>query len=215
MATKTNNKKEPKKATNTADALSTEIVFVMDKSGSMQSIKDDAIGGFNAFLETQKGLPGKATFTLVEFNQHADIIHNGVDIKDVEEYTNKTYVPDGMTALFDAIGRGISEASVRGEDRKVLVAILTDGHENSSTEFNKNRLSEMINKYTAKGWEFIYLGVGFSQYDAEKIAQSISIDSSNAMGVTRENIRTKAFSSMNSAAASYRSVGNSGEWRSK
>jgi Mg-chelatase subunit ChlD len=196
----------------------TEIVAIIDVSGSMESVKDDAIGGFNSFLAEQKKLPDKATFTLVEFNHGTEIKYNGVDISEVEPYTVNTYLPGGMTALYDAIGKGVGEASRRGEKRKVIVAILTDGHENSSHEVTKQQVSDMIAKHTADGWAFVFLAAGFSQFDAEKMGASFGIlDKNMSMGVSHDSIGSKqAFSSMNSAATSYRSCGHVKEdWRQK
>lgn len=187
----------------------TEIVAIIDRSGSMQSVIDDAIGGFNAFLEEQQKLPDKATFTLIEFNQGTYIKYNGVDIADVEPYTQQTYKPDGMTALYDAVGKGVGEAARRGEKRKVIVVILTDGHENSSHEITKQQVSDMVEKYTKEGWGFVFLGVGFDKFDAEKAASSIGIlDKSMSMGVSHNAVGTRsALYGMSRAATSYRSSG--------
>lgn len=194
----------------------TEIVAIIDRSGSMESVKDDAIGGFNAFLAEQQKLPDKATFTLIEFNHNAEIKYNGVDISEVKPYTVATYIPEGMTALYDAVGKGIGEASRRGEKRKVIVAILTDGHENSSHEVTKKQVSDMIAKYTEAGWAFIFLAAGFSQFDAEKMGASIGIRADSTMSMSHNAIREKGFSSMSRATSSYRSSGHVDEnWRQK
>lgn len=201
--------KEPQKVKIDETEDETEIVTIIDRSGSMQSVVDDAIGGFNSFLEQQKRLPGKATFTLIEFNQDTVIKYNGVNISEVKPYTLETYIPMGSTALYDAIGLGVGEAARRGENRKVIVAILTDGHENSSKEVNRQQVGDMIEKYTKNGWVFMFLATGFSQFDAERIASSISINKGMAMGASRNSSGQKAmYSSMNNAAASYRCSGS-------
>lgn len=187
----------------------TEIVAIIDRSGSMESVKSDAIGGFNNFLEEQKKLPGKATFTLIQFDHEIELKYNGVDISEVQPYTVDTYIPRGMTALYDAIGRGIGEASRRGANRKVIVAILTDGHENSSKEVTRQQVSDMISKYETEGWGFIFLAAGFSQFDAEHMAGSIGIKSNHAMGMSRSSDGVSALYERSSGAIhSYRTTGS-------
>jgi Mg-chelatase subunit ChlD len=195
----------------------TEIVAIIDRSGSMESVKSDAIGGFNNFLEEQKKLPGKATFTLIQFDHEIELKYNGVDISEVQPYTVDTYIPRGTTALYDAIGRGIGEASRRGANRKVIVAILTDGHENSSKEVTRQQVSDMISKYETEGWAFIFLAAGFSQFDAEHMAESIGIKSNHAMGMSRSSDGMNAlYESSRDAIYSYRTTGSvDPNWRSK
>jgi Mg-chelatase subunit ChlD len=195
----------------------TEIVAIIDRSGSMESVKSDAIGGFNNFLEEQKKLPGKATFTLIQFDHEIELKYNGVDISEVQPYTIDTYIPRGMTALYDAISRGIGEASRRGANRKVIVAILTDGHENSSKEVTRQQVSDMISKYETEGWAIIFLAAGFSQFDAEQMAGSIGIKSNNAMGMSRSSDGMSALYERSSDAVhSYRTTGSvDPNWRSK
>ena len=122
----------------------TEIVCIIDRSGSMGVIRDDAIGSFNTFLKDQQSLSGEALMTIVLFDDQYEIMHNGTRINYVPLLTKKTYVPRGTTALFDAIGRTINEVEdrINGiEDKRkkpdnVIVAVLTDGEENASTEFD-------------------------------------------------------------------------------
>ena len=218
MAEKTKKPKTTKKADKKEVTAKqpTKIVAVIDRSGSMESVKDDAIGGFNTFLEEQKKLPDKATFTLIEFNHGTQVKYSDVDISEVKPYTIDTYRPEGMTALYDAVGKGIGEATRKGDAHKVIVVILTDGHENSSHEVTKEAVSKMIEQHTAEGWAFIFLGVGFSQFDAETIAKSMSINADMAMGTSRADIGTKAFSSMSNATASYRSSNSvNSNWRKR
>lgn len=195
----------------------TEIVAIIDRSGSMESVKSDAIGGFNNFLEEQKKLPGKATFTLIQFDHEIELKYNGVDISEVQPYTVDTYVPRGMTALYDAIGRGIGEASRRGANRKVIVAILTDGHENSSKEVTRQQVSDMISKYENEGWAFVFLAAGFSQFDAEHMAGSIGIKSYHAMGMSFSSEgMSELYERSSDAIRSYRKTGSvDPNWRSK
>ena len=145
----------------------THITVILDRSGSMESICDDTIGGLNAFVEQQKAGSGEATLTLVQFDSHDpyEVIHHFTPIREVPALTRKTYVPRGGTPLLDALGRGINdiEQSIGklhdGErPEKVIVAVITDGQENSSREFNKEQAEKMIkSKSSEAGWEFIFL----------------------------------------------------------
>ena len=158
----------------------TEIVLVLDKSGSMASVLDDTIGGFNTFLKEQKELPGKAVFTLALFDTSYSLKYNGVPIKEVYELNERTYVPGGLTALYDSTGRTIIELGSRidkmDDDKKpekVIFVILTDGDENASQEITHEQVSEMIKHQTEKyKWDFIFLG---ANQDAFKTSAGLGI----------------------------------------
>ncbi len=142
----------------------TEIICIIDRSGSMASIKDDAIGSFNTFLKTQKKLPGKATLTYVQFNTEYEVMYENMPLKDVPELNSNTFIPRGCTALLDAVGRTIDtvDRRIKNIPKKkrpvVIVCILTDGEENSSTEFKTNQIKTLItNKENKHQWEFIFL----------------------------------------------------------
>jgi hypothetical protein len=143
----------------------TEIVCIIDRSGSMESIRSDAIGGFNAFIEEQKKIPGTASVSLVLFDNEYETPYINKDIKQIEGLTDKTFVPRGGTALFDAVGKTINStsakiASMKKEDRpeKVVVCILTDGEENSSKEFTGDQIKVMIDNQKGQSqWSFIFL----------------------------------------------------------
>lgn len=191
----------------------TEIVAIVDRSGSMDTIKADVIGGFNSFLESQMMQAGRATFTLIQFDDQIDTVHNGAPLSSVQAYTKDTYQPRGMTALYDAIGRGITVASKRSEGKQVLVAILTDGYENSSKEFSKEQIKRLISQRQAEGWEFLFLAAGFSQFDAENMANAVGIRAGNSIGFDRNSIR-KAYGCTTVASSAYRSTGSIGvDWR--
>lgn len=143
----------------------TELVFIVDRSGSMNSIRETAIESFNTFLKDQKKGPGEVQVTLVLFDHEYDMLYSGIPIDAADELDDTTFVPRGNTALFDAIGRTINEVGARlaqtaERDRpgSVIVAILTDGHENASREFDaqgiKNMIAEQESKYA---WVFAYL----------------------------------------------------------
>jgi len=155
-----------------------EIICVIDRSGSMASIQDDAIGGFNTFLEKQKNVLGEATLTLIQFNTEYEVTHENKPIKDIPELDKNTFSPSGMTALLDAVGKTIDNVGRRlsntPEDNrptKVILAILTDGEENSSKEMTLSKVKGMIDHQRDKyGWEFIFLGANQDAFtEAAKI----------------------------------------------
>ena len=157
----------------------TEIIFVIDASGSMAHLVGDTIGGFNGFIESQKALDGKASLTTVLFDSTWRILHNGIDLHEVKPMTTADYVAGGMTAMLDAIGETINRVQDRhdelGEEKpeNVLFVITTDGEENSSRKFTKSQIEKMIKHQTnGHGWKFMFLGANM---DAVKEAESIGI----------------------------------------
>ncbi|KKL93493.1 hypothetical protein LCGC14_1874140 [marine sediment metagenome] len=148
----------------------TELVFILDRSGSMFSMQEEAISGFNSFLKEQQSLPDDANLTLVLFDNNYDLIYNGKNIKGVEPLNSKTYTLGGTTALLDAVGRTINDVNKRLTTKvacgscghevqkpkgKVLVAVLTDGLENASSDFKKAQINEMIDKQKKEfDWQF-------------------------------------------------------------
>jgi uncharacterized protein YegL len=147
----------------------TEIVLVVDRSGSMYSCQADAECGINSFIKEQKELDGDANFTLVQFDTEYDFVCEGVDINKVEDYS---LVPRGGTALLDAVGRAMQETGERlnklDESEKpglVVFVIVTDGEENSSREFTVDQIKEMIGEQTDKySWQFTFLGAGLDAF---------------------------------------------------
>jgi len=170
----------------------TSIICVLDRSGSMNPLINDAIGGFNKFLEEQKALPGEAEMTVVLFDDKYDVIANGKDIQKIEPLNNKTYVPRGMTALYDALGKTINEAGARFSNMpetekpdKVICVILTDGAENSSHEFTREKIVEMTKlQQETYNWEFVYLG---ANQDAIAVGGSIGINVRNCVNYTADS----------------------------
>ena len=164
---------------------STEIIFIIDKSGSMSHLAADTIGGFNGFIASQKALDGKATLTTVLFDTTYKTLHNGVDIQEVKPMTASDYVAYGGTAMLDAIGETINKVQDRHDElgsekpEKVIFVITTDGEENSSRRFNKAQIEKMIKHQTnGHGWEFMFLGANM---DAVKEAASIGISYDRAV----------------------------------
>ena len=170
----------------------TEIICVIDRSGSMESIRSDAIGGFNRFLADQQEPEDPARLTMVLFDDQYDITYNGADIHTVPLLTNKTFVPRGSTALLDAVGKTLNTVSARlaeipADDRpeKVIVAILTDGHENASREFSLSVVREMISHYsTDLKWDFIYLA---ASQDAFSEAGQMGISADNTLQFSQDS----------------------------
>lgn len=187
-----------------------EIVLIIDKSGSMDSIKDDAIGGFNSFLTEQKNIDRDANVTFVLFDDRYDLIHNGKDINEVEELTNKTYRPSGTTALLDAVGRTIDRVGERLDELKdsekpenVIVFILTDGLENASSDYSRNQIKEMIKHQESKySWEFIYGGANQNAF-AEAGGMGIKAQNTFNFEATGKGTR-RAYENSSDMVANYR-----------
>lgn len=141
----------------------TDVTVVLDRSGSMSSCQQEAQNGVNHFVKEQQSVDGECLFSLIQFDTEYEFVHRGVPIKDVPEFT---LVPRGMTALLDAVGRAINEAGERlaamAEDQRpglVIFVIVTDGHENSSHEFTKEQIKEMIERQQRDyQWKFTFLG---------------------------------------------------------
>ena len=168
----------------------TDITLVVDRSGSMQNRRADAQGGVNAFIQKQAEEPGEALLTLVQFDTEYEIVHSGVPIGKVPEYTLE---PRGATALLDAVGRAINEAGNRisamdEADRPGLVifVITTDGLENSSREFTKPQIKEMIEHQQEKyGWHFTFLG---ANQDAFAEAGGLGIRAASAAQYSMDRV---------------------------
>ena len=142
-------------------------VFILDRSGSMESCWDDTIGGFNAFLAEQKPLGG--TMTLIQFDHEYLLTYETKPIEEVEPLTRETFKPRGATALLDALGRAIKEIK---SATPPTVVVLTDGEENSSTKYTKSHIKDLVEQRTKDGWTFVYLG---ANQDAFAEAGSIGI----------------------------------------
>jgi uncharacterized protein YegL len=146
--------------------MTTEIVFVLDRSGSMRSLESDVIGGFNSFLSEQQKLKDEARLTTILFDNEYEVLHDGLDIQNVKPITPKEYFVRGTTALLDAVGKAISVAKSHAKKKdKVLFIINTDGYENSSKEYTNEQIKELVKKCEKKdNWKFIFLGAGIDSF---------------------------------------------------
>lgn len=163
----------------------TELVFIVDKSGSMAGLEKDTIGGFNSMLQKQKNEEGVCYISTVFFSELSEVIHNRINIKEVEPLTEKDYVAGGCTALLDALGDAIKHITnvqkYAASDQKadnVIFVIITDGEENSSHKYSIREIKKMISMKQEKyGWEFIFLGANI---DAIQTASSYGIKQNRA-----------------------------------
>ena len=163
----------------------TEIVFILDRSGSMGGLEEDTIGGFNAMIEKQKKEPGEAVISTVIFDNVSEVIHDRVDVQEIPLMTREDYWVRGCTALLDAVGDAIHHIGnvhkyAREEDRpeKTIFVITTDGMENASRRYNYHRVRKMIQRQKEEyGWEFLFLGANI---DAAKEAARFGISEDRA-----------------------------------
>ncbi len=190
----------------------TEIAYILDRSGSMQSLVESAISGFNTFLKDQQATPGDANFSLVLFDDEYLLHADRTPIAEVRPLDANTYTPRGCTALLDAIGRTITNignqlAKTPEKDRpgKVIIAIYTDGYENASTDYTVKKISKMIRHQTKDyNWEFLFLA---ANEDAIATADSYGIDRKNASQVQFSEIGNLASSdSFSRKVSSHRKV---------
>jgi len=177
----------------------TLITFILDETGSMQSIKDDTIGGFNEFLAQMRRQEGDIRFTLIKFDsERLAVVHRAVPITAVPDLTDETYQPGAATPLIDACMEGIQAAEQEaGAGDRVSIVIQTDGQENASTRFRNGDLAAKVKEKTNLGWMFTFLGAGI---DAFAQAEQFGIDADHTLryGRTRSRDAFQAAAGKNS-----------------
>jgi hypothetical protein len=191
----------------------THITIILDRTGSMESIRDDTIGGFNAFLKKQKAEPGIATLTLVQFDSQDpyEVIHRFKPIADVPDLNAETFVPRASTPLYDALGRAINdldhsiaERIEEGRPSRVMLVVVTDGQENASHEFTRAQVGKMIKEKTEKNdWQFVFLSADLG---ALKDAESVGIAEEATLLFDKSSAgNVDAWHSLSESTANYRS----------
>lgn len=160
-----------------------DVVYILDKSGSMCDVTEETIKGYNSYIESQKG--NNVRLTTVVFDTSYKCLTERQDIKEVKNITKKEYTPGGCTALYDAVGWAIKKLDEE-KPKKVLFIINTDGYENASREFNKSEVKKLITSH--KKWEFMYLGANIDSY-AE--ASGIGIKASNTSNYKKDEKGTE------------------------
>lgn len=188
----------------------TEMVFILDRSGSMAGLESDIIGGFNSLIEKQKKLYGKAYVSTVLFDNLTEVIHDRVEIQDIKPMTEEQYFVRGCTALIDAIGGAIHHIAnihkyARPEDvpSHTVFVIITDGAENASRHYTSDRVKAMIEKEKEQyGWEFMFIGANI---DAVETAREYGIDESRAVNYNADTVGTSiVYEAVESAVNSIR-----------
>ncbi|MEA2204729.1 MAG: hypothetical protein QOE77_1505 [Blastocatellia bacterium] len=190
----------------------THIAVLLDRSGSMGSVKDETISGFNDFLKEQKAAGDNASFTLVQFDSEStDVVHEAKPVRAVPDLNQATYQPRGSTPLLDALGQTINStgrtlAAIPETNRpdKVVFVVITDGEENASHKFTKKQVKQMIDHQTEKyDWQFVYLG---ANQDAFAEAGAVGISMAKAANYSPASMK-RAFAGTSFNVAEYRRTG--------
>ncbi|SFX40612.1 vWA domain-containing protein [Ruminococcus sp. XPD3002] len=187
----------------------TELVLILDRSGSMAGLESDTIGGFNSMIEKQKKLDGKCYVSTVIFDNESEVLHDRIDLAEVPKMTDKEYFPRGCTALLDAIGGAIHHIEnihkyARKEDvpEHTLFCITTDGMENASHKYDLKKVRKMIEAKKEIGWEFIFIGANI---DAVSAAADIGISEDRAVNYTASACGTASvYDAMSAVTSSVR-----------
>ncbi|MDO4553067.1 MAG: VWA domain-containing protein [Bacillota bacterium] len=188
----------------------TEIVFILDRSGSMSGLEADTIGGFNSMIGEQKKAEGEALVSTVLFSNESVVLHDRADVQSIRPMTDEDYTPRGCTALLDAIGEAIRHIGnvhkyARSEDvpEHTMFVITTDGMENASRHYTSEKVKEMIERQKTKyGWEFLFLGANI---DAVETARHFGIHEDRAVNYHADSAGTQLnYQAMGAAIRSVR-----------
>lgn len=187
----------------------TELVFILDRSGSMGGLESDTIGGFNAMIEKQKHEDGKAFVSTVLFDHETEVLHDRIPIESVDPMTDKDYTVRGCTALLDAIGKSIRHIKnihkyARRSDvpQRTMFVITTDGMENASRRYSSDEVKRMIREQKKHGWEFLFIGANI---DAVETARRYGISEDRAVNYHADSRGTAVvFEAVNNAVGSIR-----------
>ena len=180
----------------------TELVFILDRSGSMHGLEDDTVGGFNSLIEKQKAQEGECFVTTVLFNNESETLHDRIPLAEVPEMRAEDFRVGGCTALLDAIGGAVEH---------VVFAIMTDGMENASRRFTAKQVKREIEKRRELGWEFLFLGANI---DAVETAESFGIDAEKAVNYHADKRGTGvAFMAFSRAVGAARKGEVCADWR--
>jgi hypothetical protein len=188
--------------------MKTIINFLLDETGSMMSVKQQTIEGFNEYLNSMR--KEKVDFKLTKFNSSKTEIHDTKPAKDYPELTYETYVPDATTPLYDAIGRSVRslENDLKEKKRKVLMVIMTDGLENASQEYNRDAIFKLVSEKEKDGWTFVYLG---ANQDSWAVAEPLGFNKGNVTNYDPHNT-VQTYNMAAQRTASYLSKGNIGNF---
>ncbi|NLL49224.1 MAG: VWA domain-containing protein [Firmicutes bacterium] len=199
-----------------------ELVFVLDKSGSMTGLEADTIGGYNSMLEKQRQIQGECVVTTVLFDHGYELLHDRINIQAVEPMTEEQYQVGGSTALLDALGMSLSKiakaqqnTSPKFRAEKVMFVIITDGEENSSREYSLDKIKKLVEQRKSQdGWEFVFLGANI---DAIETAGRYGISPERAQSFHADQAGVELnFSVMSEAVAEFRQHGAlSDDWKEK
>ena len=197
--------------------MRTELMFILDKSGSMAGLEADTVGGFNAMLKKQLLEDGEVNVTTLIFSDDSKLLHDRFPIQSIRPLKVSDYEVGGMTALYDAIGEGIKKTSnvlqyTRDTQTKVIFVISTDGEENASHKFDQHKIKTLIEERRATGWEFLFLGANI---DAVLAANTIGIPKESAVEYIADSIGTEKNFEAVSEAISYMRKGKklNSEWK--
>ncbi len=191
----------------------TELVFILDKSGSMSGLEKDTIGGYNSMLKQQRMVEGECMITTVLFDNRCELLHDRIDSRAIKPITEKEYFVGGSTALLDAIGKAIHKIGTVQKNtaegyraEKVMFIIITDGEENSSRQYSSAQIKDMIRRQKERyGWEFIFLGANI---DAVEIAGEFGINADRAVDYVPDSKGTELnFRMMSKTVAAFRECG--------